>query len=554
MLIRRRGKLFRAFIAGCGLCALSAAAMTDADLTARLETAVRGDRTGVCVVAAVIEGPQVARGRTCAAPRPGGGPGFDAAFEIGSVTKTMTAFLVADLMEAGRWSLDDPIAKHLPPGTAVPRQGERQILVRDIVTHSSGLPGLPPSFRPRDPGNPYADLTRAGLLAALGEVTLTRPIGSRAEYSNFAMMLLSLAVADAHAAEFGGDFEKLLAARLFEPLKMTGAYIARPPAGVRPAQGHLPWGAPTPAWTWAAAPNAAGVGGVRARLDDLVRYAQAHLGLIDTPLAARLRATQQAVAHGAGINWARLSVQGHGLLLHLGGTGGFSSIVVLEPEQQRAVVVLADTALTDLGGLGPLAFALMGLNLPLPRPRLETPVPAALLAAMPGDYVLAGMALKVWEEAGGLTAQAAGQPPLALRHDDHGDLYPVGVSALLTPVLEAGVVTHFTWRQGGGVLQGVRTGGVQPAATAQNPLWRPWAGEYRLAPAFSLRIFEAAGRLMVQGTGQPPLAAEVVGKDRIELAVVGASIEFQRNEQGEVVSLTLRQNGQVLQGPRQAGP
>jgi D-alanyl-D-alanine-carboxypeptidase/D-alanyl-D-alanine-endopeptidase len=48
------------------------------------------------------------------------------------------------------------------------------------------------------------------------------------------------------------------------------------------------------------------VGGVRARLDDLVRYAQAQLGLLDTPLASRLlRSTQAEQAPGSGMNWMR---------------------------------------------------------------------------------------------------------------------------------------------------------------------------------------------------------------------------------------------------------
>jgi CubicO group peptidase (beta-lactamase class C family) len=134
-------------LAAMGLVALSstATAVTDQDVGTRLEARFRNDRTGACVVAAVVEGAQVARATYCARPRAEGGPGLDAAFEIGSVTKTMTAFLVADLIDAGKWSLDDPIARHLPPGTPVPRQGERQILVRDLVTHSSGqsFQGLP---------------------------------------------------------------------------------------------------------------------------------------------------------------------------------------------------------------------------------------------------------------------------------------------------------------------------------------------------------------------------------------------------------------------------
>jgi len=537
-----------------GMASLPAQALTEAELQQRLQTRFAGDRTGACVLAAVVLPTQVLRARVCAAPRAGGGPGLEQAFEIGSISKTMTAFLVADLVAAGRWSLADPIAQHLPAGTTVPRQGERQITVRDLVTHRAALPALPPGWAPQDPANPYASLAEPELLAALARTPLQGRIGQAARYSNFGMMVLSVAVARALAIEPGspGDLEQALASRLFVPLGMAGAYIARPPAGAAAAAGHLPTGEATPAWTWAAAPNAAGAGGVRARLDDMVRYAQAHLGLLDTPLAARLRSTQAELAPGSGMNWMRAQVRGHDLVLHEGGTGGFSSLLALEPARQQAVVLLADTALADLGGLGPLALSLLDPAAPVPPARRAAPVSATLRAAVVGDYTLAGMQVKVWADGERVLAQASGpgQGVMELRADDQGDLYPVGMSALLRPVMEAGRMTRFAWHQGGGVMEGVRVG-AERAATATNPAWQAWAGVYHLAPQFALRVFEDAGKLMVQGTGQPAIEAVVAGPDLLRIAVVGAEVSFQRNGQGEVTGLTLRQGGQVLPGKKE---
>ena len=530
----------------------ASAAITEAELQQRLQTRFASDRTGACVLAAVVLPTQVLRGRVCAAPRADGGPGFEQAFEIGSISKTMTAFLVADLVAAGRWKLDDPIAKHLPAGHTVPRQGQRQITVRDLVTHRAALPPLPPGWVPQDPANPYASLSQPELLAALARTPLQGAIGQAASYSNFGMMVLSVAVARTLAAEPGtpGDLELALATRLFAPLGMSGAYIARPPAGTKAAAGHLPTGQTTPAWTWAAMPNAAGVGGVRARLDDMVRYAQAQLGLLDTPLTARLLSTQAEQAPGSGMNWMRAKVQGHDLVLHEGGTGGFSSLLALEPAQQQAVVLLADTALTDLGGLGPLALSLLDPAAPVPPARRAVPMSAGLRAAVVGQYTLAGMAVKVWAEGDRLLAQAADQAVMELRTDEQGDLYPMGVSALLRPVMEGGRMTRFAWHQGGGMMEGVRVGSERPA-TASNPAWVAWAGVYRLAPQFALRVYEDAGKLMVQGTGQPAIEAAVAGPDLLRIAAVGAEVSFQRNDKGEVMGLTLRQGGQVLPGKKE---
>ncbi len=536
----------------------SAWAQTDAALSARLKERFEGDRTGACAVAAIVEPTGVQRALACAAPRKDGGPTLDDAFEIGSISKTMTAFLVADLIAAGKWTLDDPIEKHLPPDARVPSQGDRKILVRDILTHSSGLPRLPPNFNPGNAGDPYSDITEKDLLSGLAAARLQGSIGGQAVYSNFAMMVLSVAVARAHESDLDGDFERVLTERLFKPLKMDGAFVARQPAAVRLLPGHLSTGEVTPNWTFAAAPNAAGVGAVRARLDDMVRYAQAHLGLIDTPLAARLRSTQAPLAHGLGMNWNVGRFNGQDLVLHDGATGGFTALMALEPSTQRAVIVLVDTALGDSNDLGPVARSLMDDKLPVPKARRAVAMPESLRKALVGEFTLAGpgvqLSVQVRDDGGRLMAQASGQSAFELLLDDRGDVYPAStISARGTPIFEDGAVNRIAWRQGGSVMEAVRKGHSQ-ALTAQNPAWQDWAGEYRLTPQFSLRIFERAGRLMTQGTGQMAIPAEAIGKDRIENAAVGAVIDFQRDSQGVVTGLTLRQRGQVMPGIKQPTP
>jgi CubicO group peptidase (beta-lactamase class C family) len=236
------------------------------------------------------------------------------------------------------------------------------------------------------------------------------------------MMVLSLAVARAHQSNLGGDFERVLSERLFKPLKMDGAFVLRQPTGVRLLPGHRSTGEVTPNWTWTAAPNAAGVGRVRARLDDLVRYAQAHLGLIETPLASRLRATQAPLAHGFGMNWMVSRFLGQDTVRHDGQTGGFSSLIALELPTQRAVIVLVDTSLGDIDDLGLLAHSLADDRRAVPKPR-----------------------------------RAVTMPALELLLDDRGDLYPAStIIARATPVFEDGVVNRVVWLQDGRELEAVR--------------------------------------------------------------------------------------------------
>src|SRR2546423_12792648 len=71
-----------------------------------------------------------------------------AVFEIGSITKTFTASILADMVDHGEVRLDDPVAKYLPPPGRVPSRNGKQITLLDLATQSSGLPRMPSHFPP----------------------------------------------------------------------------------------------------------------------------------------------------------------------------------------------------------------------------------------------------------------------------------------------------------------------------------------------------------------------------------------------------------------------
>ena len=75
-------------------CASAVAApLTDAALAQVVDQRLAGDRTGACFAVAVIDGSHVARSYRCANADAPPRIGADSAFEIGSVSKTMTAAL-----------------------------------------------------------------------------------------------------------------------------------------------------------------------------------------------------------------------------------------------------------------------------------------------------------------------------------------------------------------------------------------------------------------------------------------------------------------------------
>lgn len=438
-----------------------AAALSPSELQATVEQRLSGDRTGACFAVAVIDD-TVTRAFACADPAQAQRIGADSAFEIGSVSKTMTSALLAQMIDQGQASLDDPLSAWLPEGTKVPDFQGQPILLRHVVTHTSGLAALPPGVPMPDPNNPYAGMNARMLLGALERSELAQAPGTRFEYSNFASMLLSYAV----ARRAGTDFESLLDTRLFTPLGMAGAYVNKPPKGVRAAQGHTPNAKPTPAWTFKT--DLAGVGGVRATLDDMVRYVQGQLGAAPEPLASALARGQVPVNPDArpvlAMNWMLAPLNGHTWHVHEGGTGGFSSFVAFDRKRQRGVVVLSDTALHSLGGLGSLALHLADPSVPVGKPRKAVAASPELLDALVGNYQLQGaMKMRLSRKGDTLVIQAEGQPAFEMGHDDAGDFYPLAFDALLKPQRKDDGSYGFTWIQMGGAIPAVRIDGPSGA-------------------------------------------------------------------------------------------
>jgi len=542
-----------AFCFAAAILSTTFGAMSDQELEAIVAKRLKGDRTGANLAVAYIEGSHVALTFVAAGEGPDAlriGPA--SAFEIGSVSKTMTAALLADLILRGEASLDDPLSDWLPRETRVPDFEGVPILLRHVVTHTSGLPALPSRMPLIDPNNPYAGLTEANLLTSLEDVQLSAPPGTQYAYSNFAAMLLSYALTR-HA---NTDFETLLRERLFTPLGMHGAYVEEQPEGVRTAVGHTSYDRqPTASWVFPA--NLAGVGGVRATLDDMIRYVQAQLAPPSEGIGPALRLTQERLHEGRisfGMHWMQRQAGELSLNYHGGETGGFSAFVAFDREARRGVVILSDTSWSSIGGLGNLAIHLLAPDvMPLDAPRVRTDPPQELLDALTGQYLLGEvMPMTLTARDDVLYVQAQGQPKYEMGYDSAGDFFALSFDAVLSPN-ETGGAYSFAWTQGGGTIPATRVDtdlGTSESALSESEL-AAYVGKYPLMPGFVLTIRVKAGQLEAQATGQGAFPLQYSGNDRFSASAFGIEIQFKRDAEGQVESLTLYQGGQMISGKRE---
>ncbi|WP_262851824.1 serine hydrolase domain-containing protein [Mumia quercus] len=146
---------------------------------------------------------------------------------IGSVSKTMTAFAVLQLVDRGELALDDPVRTHLPE-FAVDDARVGDVTVRHLLSHTSGLPN--PVLVP-----PAGSLEQA--VANIGETTLASDPGAAYAYSNLNYWTAARLV----EVVSGRTFAEYLEAHVFQPLGMTDTHaVVRSGAAVAGMEdGHV---------------------------------------------------------------------------------------------------------------------------------------------------------------------------------------------------------------------------------------------------------------------------------------------------------------------------
>lgn len=287
-----------------------------------------------------------------------GDPAPDAhtVFELGSITKTFTALLLAEMVTRGEVDYDDPITAYLPCEARPRHTGEVPITLAHLATHTAGLPRLPANLYltalPAWRTNPYAHYRLENLYRATARIRVPPQPGAHVRYSNFGVGLLGQLLANA----VGGDYQDLVLDRVCRPLGMIDT---RASPGPLCATGYRR-GRPVPAGEMGAL---AGAGILRSSATDLLRYLQAHLHPDATSLAVALRATQvpRVAAKGKDricLVWNHRSSRYGDVLFHSGGTRGFTAFVGFCPQADTGVAALVSTTPTRRRNMTSIAYSL----------------------------------------------------------------------------------------------------------------------------------------------------------------------------------------------------
>jgi CubicO group peptidase (beta-lactamase class C family) len=277
-------------------------------------------------------------------------------FFIGSVSKSVTALAVMQLVDAGLVELDAPVQQYLPWFTLADHAASRAITVRHLLHQISGMS----AGEYRQPLiDPEATMEQA--IRQLSDVELAAPPGTTFHYFNPNYTLLGLIIEEVTGQSYGDYIQE----HVFDPLEMTRSYTALGPAEAAGlASGHnLFYGVPVPRRQPFFAYDLP-AGFIISTAEDMARYLIAqnndgryHQTSVVSPEAvAAMHTAPHDVHSNYAMGWTVAPRREMTVIRHNGAVDTFYADAILLPEQQIGIVLLV-----NLNGLLPLAVGYLPL-------------------------------------------------------------------------------------------------------------------------------------------------------------------------------------------------
>jgi CubicO group peptidase (beta-lactamase class C family) len=276
-------------------------------------------------------------------------------FAIGSSSKAFTAMAVAMLVDQNRVKWDDQATTYLPELQLYDAYATRELTVRDLLTHRSGLTAADLML--------FAEhMTRDSVLHQIRYVKPTYSFRSHFGYSN----LMYLAAGQLAARVTGMSWDELIARTLFGPLVMTSSNtsiteLARLPDVATPHAEIDDTVQPIPYFNLDAIAPAGSINSNVLDMAQWIRFQLAGGKLAGKPLIGPeafgethtaqtvmpvegfwKRATADAHLVSYGMGWYLYDYKGHEIIQHGGNIDGMSALVGLLPDDGTGIVILSN--------------------------------------------------------------------------------------------------------------------------------------------------------------------------------------------------------------------
>ncbi len=267
----------------------------------------------------------------------------DTVYQLGSVTKTFTGNLLAQLLAEKKLSLDDSIAKYFPKSLKFPIDKDgKTITVKDIATHSAEFPRYPENLQRID-SEPIHGFSKQQLYQGIELVRINNSAGIRYSYSNFGYGVLGTALENLTDK----TLSELFSQRIFQPLKMQSSsldltdkqkiILAVPYRDDNPNQRTEPWemGA------------LSGAGNIFSSVNDLSLFMNE---MLRDSEVNRIQQTEylkinETWNYGLGCFVINSKTRNTKIIHHGGDIDGYASYLILYPEFKGGLIILTNSGM-----------------------------------------------------------------------------------------------------------------------------------------------------------------------------------------------------------------
>lgn len=280
----------------------------------------------------------------------------DRVFEIGSITKVFTSTLLAHMVNKGILKLED----YIHDGGEKESNLKEKITFLQLSNHTSGLPRLPSNLNlfTADPNNPYKNYDATMLTEYfVHDAKVSHSPGLKYEYSNLGAGTLGYLLAQ----RVGSTFEDLLNDHITSKYGMMSTTTSREKIDSKLLiTGLNNEGKETSHWDLNVL---VGAGGILSSVKDMSKFALAQFNPVNKDLQLTHAATFKINENlDSGLGWMIVNTTvGNKWLVHNGGTGGYSSSMVLDVAQKNGIIILSNVSTyhKDTGNIEKLCFELM---------------------------------------------------------------------------------------------------------------------------------------------------------------------------------------------------
>ena len=500
---------------------------------------------------------------------------------LGSITKQFTAMLILQLVAEGKLELQTPITTYLPD---YPKASGDRITCHHLLTHTSGIPNYTsfPKFMADESRNPY---TPKKFLEKFAHKTLDFTPGEKFSYSNSGYFLLGVIIETLS----GKSYEQMLHEKIFIPLEMNeSGYDNHMDILKNRATGYEKQGRDYVNSDYLDMTIPYAAGSMYSTVEDLYKWDQAlyttkilpeeYMSMYFKPQISAWGDAHYAYGWGVGYTTIGSSKDSIYTIGHGGGINGFNTNITRTTSDKSLIVLLNNTGGAPLNDMTEAILAIIhGKEYDMPKQSVAD----AVLTVIDDKGIDAG--ISHFENIKGSKDYSLSEgemnalgyilmrsdrlneankifqlivkefPSSSNAYDSYAEsLMQLGNNDLAIKNYRKSIELNPNNQNGIAALEklGDDISDLVKEVKVSNAVLETYIGEYELQPGFTLTVTLEGNQLKTQATGQQTVDIFPKSETEFYLKVVDAQLVFNKNDAGEIDSLTLFQGGQEMTGKR----